>query len=136
MDACRVTQSVVNQFSVSGFYIAVDLGAERNPVSDGVVFKAGFVHPNVILFSVKRCPIGVHPAEEDPLEANMFWVNPLNLSFERRNNLIEKAGSEVRTVFLTQRRELNIEIIIVGEFLCSGNITPGSRIEKDCPTII
>ena len=136
MDACRVTQSVVNQFSVSGFYIAVDLGAERNPVSDGVVFKAGFVPPNVILFSVKRCPIGVHPAKEDPLEANMFWVNPLDLSFERRHNLIRKAGSEVRTVFLAQRRELNIEIIIVGEFLCSGSITPGSRIEKDYPTII
>ena len=136
MDACRVTQSVVNLFSISGFYIAVDLGAERNTVTNGALFKAGFVHPDVILFSVKHCPIGVHSTNENPLEANMFWLNLLNLSFEMRHNRIEKAVSKVRAVFLTQRRELNVEIFIVGEFLRSSNITLGRWVEKNDPAFV
>ena len=47
-----------------------------------VLFKAGFVHPDVILFIIKHCPIGVHSTNENPLEANMFWLDFLNLSFE------------------------------------------------------
>ena len=136
MDACRVTQSVVNLFSISGFYIAVDLGTELNTVANVVIFKAGFVHPDVILFIIKHCPIGVHSTNEDPLEANMFWLDFLNLYFEMRHNRIEKAVSKVRAVFLTQRRELNVEIFIVGEFLRSSNITLGRWVEKNDPAFV
>ena len=87
----------------------------------------------MILFSIKHCPIGVHSTNEDPLEANMFWLNLLNLSFEMRHNRIEKAVKKVRTVFLTQRRELNVEIIIVGKFLRSNNITLGRWVKKNDP---
>ena len=53
-----------------------------------------------------------------------------------RHNRIEKAVSKVRTVFLTQRRELNVEIIIVGKFLRSNNITPGRWVEKNDPAFV
>ena len=66
----------------------------------------------------------------------MFWLNLLNLSFEMRHNRIEKAVSKVRTVFLTQRRELNVEIIIVGKFLRSNNITLGRWVEKNDPAFV
>ena len=66
----------------------------------------------------------------------MFWLNLLNLSFEIRHNHIEKAVSKVRTVFLTQRRELNVEIIIVGKFLRSNNITLGRWVEKNDPAFV
>ena len=66
----------------------------------------------------------------------MFWLNPLNLPFEMRHNRIEKAVSKVRTVFLTQRRELNVEIIIVGKFLCTSNIMLGRWVEKNDPTFV
>ena len=66
----------------------------------------------------------------------MFWLNLLNLSFEMRHNRIEKAVRKVRTVFLTQRRELNVEIIIVGKFLRSNNITLGRWVKKNDPAFV
>ena len=55
---------------------------------------------------------------------------------QKRQERLEKAVSKVRTMFLTQRRELNVEIFIVGEFLCSSNITLGSWVEKNYPTFV
>ena len=97
LNACRIAQSIINQLPVSGLYITIDLSSKCNAVTFTKLFKTGFVHPDMIFFSVEHLSVRKHAADKNPFEADILSFGFLNLPLKTQRN-IEIALSKIRAV--------------------------------------
>ena len=74
-DPFGISKTEVDLLSVSGFHISIYLGKEFNRISNLEFFKAFFVHPNVVFFSVKHTTIEEHAECKNALKAHLVFVD-------------------------------------------------------------
>lgn len=118
-----IAKCEINPFAIPGLYIPIHFGKESQAVTDFIIFKPFFGHPNMVFFSVEAHSVIIHATDKDPFETNRPICDFFNLTIKFKWYVVIAESETAACLFLAlASNKLKIQILVIGEFITANQV--------------